>query len=115
MLAVSVTDDAIPEIEYAHLSTDETDPPKVCAVPSPPPLPHADALETPVSEAISAALEMTTPAQARARLLNDVSNMGKVKSDTSRIAQTGKIASLLGDLKAWFSLSWVTFEGDCLK
>ena len=72
MLAVKVTEEAIPEIEYAHLSTDETDPPKVCAVPSLPPDPHAEAEENPVKEAIRAVLETTTPAQARARLVSEV-------------------------------------------
>ena len=113
MLAVKVTDEAIPEIEYAHLSTDETDPPRVCAVPDPPG--SAVAGEKPVSDTTSAALEMTTPAQARARLLIEVSDMAQVKTDPSRIAQTGKIASLLKVLKAWFSLSQVTFEADYLK
>ena len=75
LLAVKVTDDAIPESEYAHLSTEDTDPPSVCAVPSPPE-PHADALENPVSEEISAVLESNTPAQARAHFVSECLDMG---------------------------------------
>jgi hypothetical protein len=103
LLAVKDIEEAIPEIEYAHLSTDETDPLRVCCAPSPP-LPVAKAGAKPVIDAPNTALETMKPVNARARFAMVLVDMALLKTDTSRIAQSGKIASTNPKLGAWFSL-----------
>ena len=54
--------------------------PRDCAVPSPPPLPHAEVGVNPVSDAINAVLDSTTPTQAKDRFAIVLTDMGKLKT-----------------------------------
>ena len=80
MLAVIAIEEEIPDSEYAHFATELTVTPRDCDVPSPPPLPQAEAGENPVSEITSALLESTTPKQAKVRFAIVFTDMAKLKT-----------------------------------